>query len=81
MTIQTMMGIKEILVQPITLAALAGLIAWAMMVADSKVSGEPKSVSTYIKNVTLVVSLVLGVVYLVAWLKISPDVMLGEPDF
>ena len=76
-----MMGIKDILLHPITLAVLAGLIAWSMMVADSKVSGEPKSVGTYIKNTSLVVSMVLGVVYIVSWMKLSPDVILGEPDF
>ena len=81
MTIQTMMGIKEILLHPVTLAAMAGLIAWSMMVADSKLSGEPKNISTYFKNISLVVGLVVGIVYLVSWMKQSSDVILGEPDF
>ncbi len=81
MTIPTMMAIKDIFLHPVTLAALAGLVAWAMMVVDSKASGEPKSIGTYIKIISLVVCLVLGAVYLVSWLKISPDVILGEPDF
>ncbi len=76
-----MIGIREIILHPITLAVLAGLITWSMMVADSKVSGEPKTVGTYFKNISLVVSLVAGIVYLLVWLKTSPDVILGDPDF
>ena len=78
-----MLGLKEAVTHPVTLAFLAGLLAWGMMLLDSRVSGEPKATSTYIKNISLITSLVIGVSYVFIWMRLSPsnDVILSEPDF
>lgn len=76
-----MLGIKEILIHPVTLAAVCGVIAWAMMILDSRAGGKEKTAGTYVKNVSLVFLLVFAVCYLLMWCRQSPDVILGEPDF
>lgn len=84
MTILTdMLGLKEAVTHPVTLACFAGLLAWGMMSLDSRVSGEPKAASTYIKNILLITSIVLGVTYLFVWVRSSGsvDVILSDPDF
>ena len=69
----------DILLHPLTLAAIAGIVTFLIMKLDDKFkssqSQDQYSAGTYFKNIVFVTLLVLAVCYLVRYFRSSPSTL------